>query len=640
MELSGSGTEVSDPSALLSQPKPTALFVYLLLDRPGALQRRDKLAAMLWPESDQKRARGALSQTLYVIRRHLGADVLTTRGTEDVGIAAEEIRCDALDFQRLLSEGRREEALALYGGDLLPSFYLSDTPAFEHWLATEQAKVRRAARDAAWVLADTAESEGDVAGAGRWSRWAARIDPHDEAALRRMMEMLHRLDDRSGALAEFDRYRKRLLAEAEFEPESETSQLAARIASAGKRGEGPVVPARPRRATAGLGDGAGTRGLRPQHRTTSRRIGSAVVAIGLLVAAMAVLKRVFMTPSPEPASGAEVRNPVADSLYRSALQLMSNSYNAVALQRAVDNLRDAIEADPGFPSAYVALAGALLQQSRLYWEVDPREQGTEALKLLIEAKNLAPDLPSTYTALGWYYYGFDRDYQKALRSHETAIHLAPQQALAYNGYAFPLIATGQVDSALAVVRTSRELDPMDPMVVSTECWIQYLANHLEDALRTCTFVTDSIDSAYEVALDIKNLVSTLLMVQDGDTAGLARKRRAFEADPSSIGEQNLNFEHGVAFYWATVGDTVRALATLQDEKTMPNVRPLRIAIGYATIGQMDTAFAWLDRAIELRDPLVPEITVRPVMVPFRKDPRFPEVLRMIGLDRYFTDTRR
>jgi len=506
-----------------------------------------------------------------------------------------------------------------------------------------------------------------------------------------------------------------------------------------------------------------------RRRTPLRRAGNAVVAFALLVAALAGLKRVFMTPSPEPASGAEVpaiavvplsgdsalseqitrqfidllqqaglrtqgwlsvnryvdttgvadvlrdhlgveyvvegnvrladdgvgllvsltdshdgtvlwsdefvdsmralsdyevravqamvgrianhegqdpeayrirrytRNPVADSLYSFVKYQLSNSYNPVALQRAEDDLRTAIDADSGFAPAYVELAGVLLQQSRLYWKVDPREHQNEILELLLEAKELAPDLPSAYTELGWYYYGIARDYDQALRYHEKAIRLAPHQSLARTGYAFPLIATGKVDSALAVVRYASDLEPMNPMVVSTECWIQYMANRLEDALRTCTFVTDSIDPGYEVALKIEDLVSTLLMVQRGDTAGLARKRRAFEADPSAIGEQDLNFEHGVAFYWAAVGDTAHALATLDDEKTRPDVRPLRIANGYATIGMMDTAFVWLDRAIDLRDPLVPEITVRPFMEPFRRDPRYAEVLRKLGLDRYFPD---
>ena len=772
MELSGSGAGASEPSALLSQPKPTALFAFLLLDRPGAMQRRDRLAAMLWPESDQKRARGALSQTLYVIRRHLGPDVLVTRGTEDVGIAPDAVRCNALEFQHLLDAGERESALALYGGELLPAFYVSNAPGFEHWLATEQARLRRGARLAARALANAAEAAGDTAAAGRWSRWAARVDPLDEAALRRTMESLERMGDRSGALAEFEHYRKRLRAEADLEPESETSELAARIASAARRGEGPAVPARAPLAPAGLAPDAGTSEPAAHRRARVRRSGGAVVAFVLLVAAITLIARLLRASSPEPAAGSEVpaiavvplsgdsalseqttrgvidwlqqaglrtqgwlsvqrfigapdiidvlrdvlgveyvvqasvspaepglvlamslidtrngvqvwsetvpgtlhdlselefraastvaatvadregrepehyriarytQNPVADSLYRSVLQRTSDTYNPDSLQRMTDDLRRAIDADPGFAPAYVELASALLQQTRNYWDVDPRDQRSEALELLDDARDIAPGLASTYTTLGWYYYGFGHDYEKSIRNHLTAIRKAPYQPLAWTGYAFPLIATGQVDSALAVVRHARELERMNPLVVSTQCWFEYLANRLEEALDTCTFLTEHIDSTYDVALDIENLVSTLLMVRHGDTAGLAQRRRQFEADPASVGEQDLNFEHGRAFYWASVGDTARALAILDEEKAIPGIRALRIANGYATVGMLDSAFVWLDRAIEQQDPFLPEITVRPVMEPFRRDPRYPDVLRRLGLDRYFPDARR
>jgi len=48
------------------------------------------------------------------------------------------------------AEGRGAGAgpLAVWG-EFLPSFYLADTPGFEHWLENERAKLRRAAVEAA-----------------------------------------------------------------------------------------------------------------------------------------------------------------------------------------------------------------------------------------------------------------------------------------------------------------------------------------------------------------------------------------------------------------------------------------------------------------------------------------------------------
>ncbi len=776
IDLAGAVEGAGDPSALLSQPKPTALFVYLLLARPGALQRRDALAAMLWPESDQKRARGALSQTLYVIRRHLGPQVLVTRGTEEVGIAEGVIRVDTLEFQRLLEAGETEAALELYGGELLPSFYLPDTPSFEHWLDGERARLRRTAAGAAWDLVEERETAGDGARASYWARRAARIAPHDEAGLRRLMSTLRRLGDRAGALAEFERYRKRLAGEMELEPESETSALAAEIEAEGKRGEGPAVTIAA--AYAAEPDTGVTRsphdasGRETRFLSPIRRLAGAVAALVIVVGGYAVLSRTFWPPAPDLASGETVpsvavlpiradsqlseqvtrrlietlqragvrtqgwmsvsrfatgqpnraiadrlgvdylveglaartenrieltasltdardgsvlwsetltgasrdlrdleirvaqatvdhiteregrdpaafpvrrytRSAEADSLYRLGRYLLAHSYNPVTTRRASEAFRGAIEVDSAFAPAYLGLADALLHLSRVFWDREPREQVPEVLDLLMRAERLEPGLADSYTWMGWYLYGYAREYERALSNFADAIRLAPSNSEAHVSSAFVLMATNRTDSALAMTSKARGLEPLNPLIVSTHCWMQYLADRLEEAIETCSFVTDSLDASYKVAKDIPQLASYLLMARRGDSAGLAAARRALAASPTDqLPGAPLYFELGPAYFWALVGDTARAISTLEQERTEPRVRPLRMATNYAAVGQMDSAFAWLDRAIEARDPYVPEIGVRPAMERFRQDPRFLDYLERLRLASYFPEYRR
>ena len=54
--------------------KAVALLAYLAAS--GMLHDRAELAALLWPESDSKRARGALRYTLSVLKKELGDDFL------------------------------------------------------------------------------------------------------------------------------------------------------------------------------------------------------------------------------------------------------------------------------------------------------------------------------------------------------------------------------------------------------------------------------------------------------------------------------------------------------------------------------------------------------------------------------------
>src|SRR5437899_7052181 len=78
-----SGREVK---SLLTRSRRLALLAYLAAATPRGLRRRDTLLALFWPELDQEHARAALRQALHVVRDALGAEVIVTRGDDEVGI--------------------------------------------------------------------------------------------------------------------------------------------------------------------------------------------------------------------------------------------------------------------------------------------------------------------------------------------------------------------------------------------------------------------------------------------------------------------------------------------------------------------------------------------------------------------------
>ena len=50
----------------------------LLALAPGNVSSRDRLMALLWPESDAERARGLLNQAVYQLRKFLGEDAIVS----------------------------------------------------------------------------------------------------------------------------------------------------------------------------------------------------------------------------------------------------------------------------------------------------------------------------------------------------------------------------------------------------------------------------------------------------------------------------------------------------------------------------------------------------------------------------------
>ncbi len=162
--------------------KRLSLFCYLALAEPSAPHDRDWLASVFWPSLEPERARAALRQAIYQLRQALGPDVLEGAG-EDIRVVAHALRTDADGFQEALERGALEDALALYGGDLLPgSEDLDAGPAWSEWVHAGRSAFRSAASGAATRLAQEAWRRGEAGRAVQWARRAVEVDPDSEEA--------------------------------------------------------------------------------------------------------------------------------------------------------------------------------------------------------------------------------------------------------------------------------------------------------------------------------------------------------------------------------------------------------------------------------------------------------------------------
>jgi DNA-binding SARP family transcriptional activator len=230
------GLDLVDPDqrgelrSVLVQPKRLALLVYLALAGNHRFRRRDTVVSLFWPEVDAEHARGALRQALRFLRGELGADALTNRGEEEVGVNREVVECDAATFEEACESGDWKGALATYRGDLLTGVYIADISAeFEHWLEDERDRLRRRAAAAAWSAVADAERTGDLVAAAPLARRGVELAPDDEGSVRRLMRILDRKGDRAGALSTYEAFRQHLAAEYQAVPSPETEALLASI---------------------------------------------------------------------------------------------------------------------------------------------------------------------------------------------------------------------------------------------------------------------------------------------------------------------------------------------------------------------------------------------------------------------------
>ena len=76
-----------------------------------------------------------------------------------------------------------------------------------------------------------------------------------------------------------------------------------------------------------------------------------------------------------------------------------------------------------------------------------------------------------------------------------------------------------------------------------------------------------------------------------------------------------------------IAQELEALATRQ------YVSPEQIATIYASLGDIDQAFVWLQKAYEARSAFLVTSYISPAYDPLRSDPRFQELLRKMNLQK-------
>src|SRR5688500_8808503 len=154
----------------VSQRHRLALLAYLAL-APAGRASRDKVVALLWPESDQEKGRNLLSVAMYVIRTTLGEGALLGTGDE-LQLDSSLVRADVTAFEGALAAGDSAGAASLYAGPFLAGFFLSDASDFEQWVGRERERLAAGYRKGLEALADQSEATGDFAAAA--DRWKER----------------------------------------------------------------------------------------------------------------------------------------------------------------------------------------------------------------------------------------------------------------------------------------------------------------------------------------------------------------------------------------------------------------------------------------------------------------------------------
>jgi len=239
--------------------KVLALLCYLAAEG-GRRHQRSELAELLWPQSDERHARTDLRAVMSKLKKSMeeqevhdgkeGAlllvdgDFLAVEPTEveldtealeaAVWLARRETSSatssnDAAAGRRREPIGRLQETLELYRGEFMEGFSVDDAPEFEVWLEGERARWRRVFAELCERLSRLQSEAGQLEEAIGTARLWARHAPLEEAAHRRLMELLSRAGESEEALLAYEDFREALSRVLGMEPSAQMRELAARL---------------------------------------------------------------------------------------------------------------------------------------------------------------------------------------------------------------------------------------------------------------------------------------------------------------------------------------------------------------------------------------------------------------------------
>lgn len=197
--------------------KALAMLAYLVVT--GEYHTRDALAALLWPEMDEDRARAALRRTLSSLKTAVGESTLyITR--EGVGLDPDaDLWSDIVAFEQSLARAARhthtpgalcascvadlEAAVELYHDDFMAGFSLRDSAEFDTWQSVQTEGYRRQLSTALGDMVQFYSRQGEWARAIEHNRRWLAVDPLREEAHRWLMKLHAWKGDRDLALRHY-----------------------------------------------------------------------------------------------------------------------------------------------------------------------------------------------------------------------------------------------------------------------------------------------------------------------------------------------------------------------------------------------------------------------------------------------------
>jgi tetratricopeptide (TPR) repeat protein len=311
--------------------------------------------------------------------------------------------------------------------------------------------------------------------------------------------------------------------------------------------------------------------------------------------------------------------------YIQARYLMGKA-TAEGLANIREHLEKAIACDPEFALAYDALA-------EVYWYLGyfgfmrPREAFAAGIVHVLRAVEIDNTRAETHALLGQFHKTVEYNWREVQREMALALRLDPISPLVRLRYAVSwLMPQGRMKEAVAEVERVLQSDPLSLFVRLAQVIMLLISYQHERTLEAAQQLLELDPAAYWAYLAIGSIYRDQGLLEKAIVA----HRRAMEVSGDSPPMMGW-----LGHTLALSGNTSEARALLERlyrKAAQGYVAPTSLAWIHLGLGEIDTAFEWLNRAVDECDQLLMPIKSYTFLDPIRGDPRFAVLLRKMNLE--------
>jgi len=351
--------------------------------------------------------------------------------------------------------------------------------------------------------------------------------------------------------------------------------------------------------------------------TYDRDVGKVLAMHADVARAIAQELEIALTPDQEErlATTGEIDPATYEAYLRGMFSL--NKFTPEDIAEGLDYLHGAVEANPGDALAWAGLAQAYATLG--HGPAPPPDAWPRARAAAERALKLDGDMAEAHAAMADIKLYYEWDWAGAEESFQRANELNASQAWNHFHYAWHLLLTGRYDEALEEHLLARELDPLTPPQLAILGWLYLYAGDYERARAEAQQALDlNPDGSFGLAT-----MGAAYMLEGRYDEALEYHQRMAATSPG--------WKWLLGRTYAEAGRIDEARAILEEmEAEEPNSwSAIGLVVLNTALGEYDAAFRWME--YENPHAWVPWLTIDPVLIAPRDDPRFEEFEARLAL---------